>query len=293
MPLLATYKYNEKFHLIFPFAEANLRNYWKSVSMPSWDEATCLWTLRQVHGLVSGLKAIHLFETQNLTYEAGEVEISRLSTSLRRARINPTVVEKKYGRHGDLKPENILYLQNGTLQIADFGLGRFHRLESRSRVEPRHINGSPTYSPPEMVLDGGLISRAYDIWSLGCILLEFITWLLEGSAGLDGFNSSRTAKAHDGIDDDLYYSIEVDEGGRGVGGHVRKGVVDWIKRLRSLSRHSDMVLDFLDTIEKDMLVIDANKRISAEGLERRMEHILSKGTRNSGYLLGTIANVED
>ena len=67
-----------------------------------------------------------------------------------------TPSEQKYGRYADLKPENILRFKNlegindaGVLQISDLSLGRFHRLESRSKQDPRTINGSPTYILPE------------------------------------------------------------------------------------------------------------------------------------------------
>lgn len=64
------------------------------------------------------------------------------------------------------------------LQIADYGLARFHERELRSEVDFIKAYGPLTYGPPESKLRKH-VSRAYDIWSPGCILLEFITWLLE------------------------------------------------------------------------------------------------------------------
>lgn len=97
----------------------------------------------------------------------------------------PTHGLGKYGRHGDIKPDNILWFKNipgsnygasGILRIADFGLGRFHGRESRSNDPAGNNPASPTYKPPECKL-GKFISRAYDIWSLGGLYLEFITWM--------------------------------------------------------------------------------------------------------------------
>lgn len=133
-------------------------------------------------------------------------------------------VEKKeelYGRHGDIKPENILWFRkcpeteeqdaNGILQIADFGLGRFHGRDSRSKVHPDSIQTSPTYEPPECKLHRP-VSRAYDIWSLGCLYLEFITWLLLGSAEIETFSEGRGKQSiSTDINDDSFFTIVRDE----------------------------------------------------------------------------------
>ena len=140
--LLATYKYNGKYHLLFPHAEANLRGLWSQIPKPQRNQDTYLWALDQMTGLSSGLVTIHQYKS-NMAYnqEKGNPGITRFRPS-KRLVVNPG--EAKYGRHGDLKPENILWSgefrgagPSGILQIADFGLGHFHRLESRSKVDPR------------------------------------------------------------------------------------------------------------------------------------------------------------
>lgn len=298
MKLLATYKYQGRFHLIFPCAEANLRTYWNSVRLGNWNEETCIWSLKQLYGLVDGLRAIHVSEIENLIHPPPDSVVSNRLTTTSVARAQgaqglrvKAVNEKRFGRHGDLKPENIMRLQDGTLQITDFGLGRFHRLESRARADSLLINGSTTYSPPELAVDGGLISRAYDIWSLGCIFLEFITWLMEGAEGLEKFTAQRLAPADNGDLDDIYYSVELSEVGKRVNVYLRSGVTEWIHHLRSNSHHSEMVLDFLEIIENEMLVIQPKSRISAENLTRKMSEILERGTRDHEYLLGTRRDV--
>lgn len=67
--------------------------------------------------------------------------------------------------------------KHGILVIADFGLMAFHRGQSRSLVPGAKLHGTPTYAPPEWQLNYQ-VSRSYDIWSLGCVYLEFITWLV-------------------------------------------------------------------------------------------------------------------
>lgn len=106
---------------------------------------------------------------------------------------------KIYGRHGDLKPENILWFKDhdknsrecpmGVLQIADFGFADFHSKDSVSNVESTKFGMSPTYRAPEY--DQGGISQSYDIWSFGCVLLEFVTWYMLGWGGVEGFSMRR------------------------------------------------------------------------------------------------------
>jgi len=61
--LLATYKLKGQYHLLFPFADANLRRYWEDVRIPPRTIETYIWCLDQLTGLVSGLDIIHNFQT--------------------------------------------------------------------------------------------------------------------------------------------------------------------------------------------------------------------------------------
>ncbi|KAI8632601.1 hypothetical protein F5Y19DRAFT_491226 [Xylariaceae sp. FL1651] len=96
-------------------------------------------------------------------------------------------------RHGDLKPENILWFKNGqdkgTLQIADMGLAKFHEKDADTKKRNLQEKGTQTpsgtsrYEPPEMDEQRNTEksrSRQYDIWSMGCIMLELLIWLIYG-----------------------------------------------------------------------------------------------------------------
>lgn len=121
-----------------------------------------------------------------------------------------------FGRHGDLKPENILWFKpdgvsddRGTLKISDFGLTRFHRSADGQHREQRH---TPTYRAPEYDLNRGISTQAYDIWSLGCVFLEFITWYLHGIHGVDDvFTEVRTMNGPKDLSDDSYFIVKRDE----------------------------------------------------------------------------------
>lgn len=287
--LLVTYTYKNRFHLLCPFANSNLREYW--ISTPSIRNGpSYLWALEQIAGLASGLNVIHNFGT---SYPLGSDHADPLVSATRPSlgfQMNVDPEEVMYGRHGDLKPENILWFnyfegfgKAGVLQIADLGLGRFHRLESRSGLDPRTITGSPTYIPPELALDK-FVSRAYDIWSFGCIFLEFITWLLEGGVGLHNFGQARMAVAPDGVIDDLFYMLI--DSGLGKRAEIRQGVTDWMERLRLHPFCSDMVLDLLDLVQNCMLKVNSEDRIRAYELETFLTKKVEESKTKPSYLLG-------
>lgn len=136
------------------------------------------WLSKQCLGLVSGLSLIH-------------------------NAVNEKSVSGKliHGRHGDLKPENILWFKNhtdnhtdkgsfGTLKISDFGLARFHRTQSNPLFE--RVPVSRTYRAPEYEA-AEMVSSSYDIWTLGCLLLEFVTWYLLGWKEVEEFANKRVA----------------------------------------------------------------------------------------------------
>jgi len=109
---------------------------------------------------------------------------------------------EQFGRHGDINPGNILWFADGstnnakldgTLKIADFGQAELN--SSRSRTRPRSVANTMTYRPPECDIQPSIIRQSYDIWCLGCVYLEFVTWMLGGARMLTTFGEKR--KSHD------------------------------------------------------------------------------------------------
>ncbi len=72
--------------------------------------------------------------------------------------------------HRDLKPGNILKV-NQLYKLADFGLIR--TLNNKSHTQTVHNSGTIIYMPPEAFK--GDISSAWDMWSLGIMLIEMTT----------------------------------------------------------------------------------------------------------------------
>lgn len=190
--LLATYHWGGFDHLVFPWAEGNLQDFWKShptsPSIQSLEEdssSVARWFSQQCLGLAEALNHIHLSLNPARDIAVGE----------QRTLIN-------YGRHGDLKPENILWFNThdgnegrGILVISDLGLAAFNSPKSDG-IGPGTRGGTETYSAPELKHHhpGHHLSAAYDVWSLACVLLEFASWYLRGWEEVDGFKRSRSAK---------------------------------------------------------------------------------------------------
>jgi serine/threonine protein kinase len=179
--LLCTFQHKERFHLIFPWADANLQDFWlkkyPDAETPPRDYSLARWVSQEILGLAEGLQMIHGSDI-------------------------PGSTEQSLGRHGDLKPENILWFKGcghddsryptGVLQICDFGLTDFHSKQSVALVAAESIGGTQTYRAPECHTQN-YISQSYDIWSLGCVLLELVTWYMLGAEGLDDFLDKRIA----------------------------------------------------------------------------------------------------
>lgn len=185
LPLCATFKCGVKLSFLFPWAEGgSLKAVWKQEPSDFVAERGCRdpsqdlirWIAEQCAGLAEGLKGIH-----NATPAMQE------ST---RMRIDEESFADHYGIHGDLKPDNILLFYEdesetkgdlGVLKLADFGLTRFHTAASRS-LQPGNGHGPlcPTYASPEhaTLIDG--VSRKSDVWALGCVFTQFLTWAIRG-----------------------------------------------------------------------------------------------------------------
>ncbi|KAK2608586.1 hypothetical protein QQS21_002933 [Conoideocrella luteorostrata] len=167
---IAAYQIDSDRYLMFPRADASsLRDYWASHDNHRQDPTHLKWIVDQFAGICGALTILH---TDNCS-------------------------------HGNLSPENILWFKSdndmGNLGIADLGLTKFHEEEATTKQQnwdKIHTLTPPTtfrYSPPEMNEnrdDKKSQSRQYDVWSMGCTIVELLVWLVHGFESVEKFRNA-------------------------------------------------------------------------------------------------------
>ncbi|KAF2465719.1 kinase-like protein [Lindgomyces ingoldianus] len=245
---------SSEFHLVFPWADGTLWDFWNLYQDPEQRSTRSLWMAEQCYELAIALQLVHNERDQNLR--------------------KLTDVDKNdydlYGRHGDVKAENTLWFgSRDILVMTDFGLGRLHSKISVSN-DTRSSEGTMTYRAPEIDTREGKITRACDIYSMGCMFLEFITWHLEGWKSVsDDLPNSRMGEDHHGFHTDTFFQI-VETPGEPQIAITKPQVTRWISRLKQHPKCTQFHLDFLELVEERMLEPKAQKRIKSPDLTRRL-----------------------
>jgi serine/threonine protein kinase len=236
--------------IIFPWADGgDLGEYWQRESPRTQDEF--LWSLGQMVGLVDALKDLH----------------------------------KGKCRHGDLKPANILYFTEngvGVLKIADVGVSRVHEKETALR------RGVTTTSASTKVYEGPEVnakiprSRLYDCWSMGCIILEFVLWLLYDFKAIESFLAVRLSESHG------YYRLIANAPNIEPldNTEVHPEVYEAMKLLREDPRCVGTALEALvNLVDQKMLMIKPKQRREAADLHQELLVILENAEKNPSYLV--------
>lgn len=164
-------------------------------------------------------------------------------------------------RHGDLKPENILVFDRnnpsllGTWKLADLGLARYHLAATNDRLYVTSNSGAGTisYQPPESVnAKSAPTSRLYDMWSMGCMILQLMTWLLYGTRKIDEL--TRNTKSNFFKGESSYWIASWNERGyHNINIHpfVRKHIANMKRDLQG----SQALRDLLSIVEYRLLVV--------------------------------------
>ncbi|OTA87084.1 hypothetical protein M434DRAFT_375961 [Hypoxylon sp. CO27-5] len=258
--LLMTLQHNDKYYLIFPLARGNLVDLWQQKPMSPTAPRHVEWVLDQCLGLTGGLWKIH--------------HCPWTDDQMRTDGQPPLEENRNRGRHGDIKPENILFFStregNYRLVITDFGLTRFHTSSSVSNIAADRVGGlSRTYRPPEYDMKL-FISQAYDMWSLGCVFLEFISWFLTGYSNTRlTFTRARLADdiSDHNVPEDKFFNIH------GNVPVVKPSVKNWIHKLRTQNTCPTAMKYFLDIIENGLLQPEAQYRWKIKIFHDRLKDI--------------------
>jgi serine/threonine protein kinase len=259
---IAYYKKGNKHCVIFPWAErGTLREFWKKPP-PKLDRRYLEWAFKQFCGLAGAVERLHHSQKDQAT------------------------------RHGDLKPENILcFAGNGsnssrdecTLVITDVGLSKCHdKLTEHRRDATNTHSGTIMYEPPETELQPKQPrSRRYDVWSLGCIYLEFVVWLLYGASDLDRFRGDLTSSGSN----TRFYVLNEDSGTRKKTSQLNSAVTKWVEWIEKDPRcpKNTAIRSLLDLIVTRLLVADVNS--SPKPVSNRISAITQEeGTRHGNAM---------
>ncbi|KAG9230259.1 kinase-like domain-containing protein [Amylocarpus encephaloides] len=246
--------------IIFPWAKGHdLGVFWSRNSTCERTSELFLWAMEQLCGLADGLSALH-GKSMNC-------------------------------RHGDMKPSNILHFteegtSRGLLKIADLGVSKIHDKPTAVRAELRMgvtmtTASTEVYKGPEAYMPNKCLkprSRTYDCWSMGCIMLEFVIWLLYDFVAVANFEKHRD----DPQGSHCYYSPkrtysedDVTECWQMTERH--KSVNKAIESLRKDERCKGSAMGkVVDLVDEKLIQVDPEARLHGGQLHQRIREILDE-----------------
>ncbi|KAH7385408.1 hypothetical protein DE146DRAFT_748230 [Phaeosphaeria sp. MPI-PUGE-AT-0046c] len=234
-------------------------------------------TITQLEGIADALTNLHNYRDgrrRSLSGNEGSFMVPTINVDQADIPVVPNVGADPYNedelntpnsvsiRHGDLKPENILRFtveedsSLGTLKIADMGLAKQHVLKTSDRNAKRLITntryGTQPYEAPETITAKYGLSRLYDIWSMGCITLEFIIWIIYGNEQLTSFYNQIA-----GGPQLPYQYYEIPDANEPTHAEVHRVVLKWIDHIETQDPEfsQDSALKDLLALVRDKLLV--------------------------------------
>ncbi|RTE79099.1 hypothetical protein BHE90_006421 [Fusarium euwallaceae] len=258
VPILGSFRHEGNWSLILPLARCTLRDLIEH-GKADWTPKRLEWGYRQLYGITHGIAAIHSYSAD---------------------------VRPDFTIHGHINLETILCYgelelpEQCVLVVSHFPLSAFtpdsdsqttsdsETTSDDEATEDTPTFWCPTYRPPEWDIRGGHVSKSSDIWSLGCVFLEFVTWLLGGWDQVLRFKDLRLTPHVDGALTDKFYTIMLSKSQMN---YVICVKMQWIRELRHHANCSRAIHEVLDMVEHSMLVVlsAAKCRISSSVLQAR------------------------
>lgn len=266
-PLLSAFKHRNRYYLLFPWADGDsLYDLWRKHDLHHESTERCAswysvrWMIDQCYYIADALATVHGYESR----EGGHSSEAQL--------------------HLDIKPENVVCFRKSDdgkvsfdLKLTDFGLSKSLNRDSSTR--PTQKAETKTYRPPERDFERYTVDESFDIWCLGCLFLDFITWAIEGWSGVESF-SKRRLQETDEIDVDLefppvledtFFKKRVQRGTwwwprrvpRTIVADLKPSVISQFQDLRAHARCTEDLERFLSLVQSRMLLIDDSARATS------------------------------
>lgn len=160
LSLLATYKYRGYYHLVFPWADGDLRRLWQSTPNPQAGKEEMRWLASQCASIASALRSVHAGAESWMHDEKNPATGS--------ARDGPSDKQRmamnKFGIHGDIKPENIFIFAKGQQKSfkASLAMGPPNTADRPATMTPLSPSSEPARgsrgSSPSSVTDEFVMS---------------------------------------------------------------------------------------------------------------------------------------
>lgn len=257
--LLASYEWRGDYYIMLPIANCSLRQFWSQTDSTSNYTLWMSWTVGQIAELADCLANIHDFGRNVLP-----------SDELQNADAVGAI-------HGDIKPQNILIMKStaevtaGNLVFADFGIS--HVFSKSSPGDPAPFYGNRSFEAPEnrTVRDVG---RPSDMWSFGCVIFEFLVWLVLGRDSLQAFRKDRfmaTPGCKYPIKDDVFYSLVYNSSARVQGVIVRPTVGQYAARIYQDSKCVGPVRKITTLVLSGLLVAEPTRRLTADEIAQKIK----------------------
>ncbi|KAI1361677.1 hypothetical protein F5Y08DRAFT_12661 [Xylaria arbuscula] len=181
--------------------------------------------------------------------------------------------------HQDIKPANIFVTgpdEALCFKFGDFGTSSVTRIaENGDAIGPDH-GGDRIYSAPELCaldLDVAMaenITWGVDIWSFGCVLLDFGVWMVFHERGRLKFKKERIEETRS-----LGRMSLSNAGYAGAfhdGQKILSAVQNKIQEIQGLSNPvADLAANMMEFIQRELLLSDDAERLTAQQLRKRYE----------------------
>lgn len=257
--IIKAYKHGDVGNIILPLAKTNLGAYLRD---PSYKASEQSHQGIEVHPFWEQMLGVSRALHKILDYEA----------------VDSTRNEVLYGYHFDLKPANVLIENSGVFVISDFGQAYFRKLSEATSSKVRGMGGTESYAPPEIDDPAMLQNRRYDIWSLGCILLEICTFVVRGYPGVLELDAARiTTTANGNMTDDRFFVRSESEQWE-----LKPQIRDWMQNLPTVvhSHSAKRYIQRILSLVVGMLQVDVRQRLTSKDVCLTLSDILSN--RHSG-----------